>query len=105
MPNWRDPITKTMILRWANLAQKAHQDSFAAALYNWMVLGHYAGFQKTEWMQDNVDFKRSHDFARNIDGSVKAFTMSDFEFWGKNNCHLINAHTRRITTVAQVMIC
>ena len=46
MPNHREPITKAMILHWAKKAETAHQDSFIAAFYGWMVVGKYEGFAK-----------------------------------------------------------
>ena len=85
MANRRHPITKAMILYWINKAKQAHPDSFTSAFADWMVLGHYAGFKKQEWMQDKQVFDEKNDFHRNVDGSVKAFLMSDFIFRGKRN--------------------
>ena len=42
-----------MIQHWINKAKLEHQDSFISALSDWMILGHYAGFRKSEWIQDN----------------------------------------------------
>ena len=90
MPNRREPITKAMILHWTSVAKKAHPDSFIAAFYDWMVVGKYAGFHKSEWLQDANDYKKTKDFTRNVDGTVKAFVLDDFEF--------SDSRHRRITT-------
>ena len=90
MPNRREPITKAMVLHWAKVAKNAHPDSFESAFYDWMVVGKYAGLRKSEWVQDAADYKKTKDFTRNVDGTVKAFILADFEFSDVRN--------RRITT-------
>lgn len=80
MPNRHEPITKAMILHWAKIAKTAHPDSFIAAVYDWMVVGKYAGFWKSKWLQDAAKYKCSGNYMRNIDGTVKAFVLADFKF-------------------------
>ena len=58
----------------------SYPDSFHAGFYNWMVLGAYAGFRKSEWLQDSFDFKKNKEFMLKIDGSVNTFLKSDFDF-------------------------
>ena len=63
MPKRRNPITKAMIQHWISKAKLEHQDSFISALSDWMILGHYEGFRKSEWIQDNsvytINIKKS----------------------------------------------
>ena len=58
----RDPITKAMILHWADKSLKSHPDSFLSSFYDWMVIGAYAGFRKSKWLQDASEFKKKKDF-------------------------------------------
>ena len=83
MPKRRNPITKAMIQTWIDKAKSSHPDSFIAAIADWMILGHYAGFRKAEWIQEQqVYTSNNKDLYRNNDGTVKAFIMSDFIFRG-----------------------
>ena len=94
MPKRRNPITKAMIQHWIIKAKSEHKDSFISALSGWIILGHYSGFSKSEWVQDNsvytIDNKQ---FFKNIDGTVKAFILSELVFCGRrstrtnNSCH------------------
>ena len=52
MPKKRNPITKAMIQHWMKREKVVQTDSFISELADWMILGHYAGFRKSEWIQD-----------------------------------------------------
>jgi len=78
MPNRREPITLPMLDYWYNLSQSAHEDSFQAAFFDWMVLGIHAGFRKSEWCQDTYNYKLFNQIALNPDHTSKAFVSSDF---------------------------
>ena len=88
MTNRRDPITKAMIFHWAKKSTMSHPDSFHAGFYYWMVLGAYEGLRKSEWLQDAFDFKKKKYFMRNIDGSVKTFLKSEFDFRDAKNLRI-----------------
>jgi hypothetical protein len=105
MPKRRNPVTKAMIHAWILKANSSHKDSFIAALADWMILGHYAGFRKAEWLQDQkVYTSHNKDFYRNNDGTVKAFIMSDFVFRGKKSTRIINSHHQRIINPDSMLI-
>ena len=57
-------------------------DDLASLMSNWLTMGIQSGFGKSEWAQDVSTF--GSNFQNNIDGSSKAFTLQDFEFWSKN---------------------
>jgi len=90
VPNRREPLTKEMLKYFISTYKNAHQDSKEAALLDWMILGAKTGFRKSEWCQDFCDIKKGI-FNRNIDGTLKAFIPSDWEFKtilsGKNEVH------------------
>ena len=80
VPNRREPVTKNMIQFWItkNLLI-AHEDSLEAALTDWMIVGAKTGFRKSEWCQDQADSKKGN-LQKNVDGTVKAFISSDWNF-------------------------
>ena len=81
VPNRREPITKVMILHWCKVRLSHPPDSLESALADWMILGAYAGFRKSEWIQDHYTFHKKHKFNENVDGSSKAFIFNDFTFF------------------------
>jgi hypothetical protein len=50
-----------------------------AIMYNWEVFGIYASNRLSEWAQYN-----GKDIVVNIDGTAKAFTITDLKFFGEN---------------------
>ena len=105
MPKRRNPITKAMIKHWINKAKSEHQDSFISALADWMILGYYAGFRKSEWLQDNtVYIKNKKQFFKNIDGTVKAFTLPDLVFRGKRSTRINNSYHTKIKNPDSMLV-
>ena len=47
-------------------------------MFDWFVLGLYAGFRKSEWCQDTYQLRLNNRVALNVDGTSKAFVASDF---------------------------
>ena len=80
VPNRREPLTKAICKNIIALKKRFGADSKEAALADWIILGFYAGFRKSEWTQDHADFKRTKTFATNIDRSSRAFQANDFVF-------------------------
>ena len=105
MPNRRDPITKSMILHWGGKSSTLHPDSFLSSFYDWMVIGAYAGFRKSEWLQDASEFRKNKNFNRNIDSTVKAFIRQDFEFRDAKNRRLYPDSTGHVKDAYQVSLC
>ena len=52
MPNRQEPITTTMLDFWIKRARDADEDSFPAAMADWMVMELATGMRKSEWAQD-----------------------------------------------------
>jgi hypothetical protein len=94
-----------MIQAWIDKATSSHPDSFIAALADWMILGHYAGFRKAEWIQDQqVYTSNNKEFYRNNDGTVKAFIMSDFIFRGTQSTRITNSHQHKIKNPDSMLV-
>ena len=80
MPDKREPITPEMLQYLIDLAKRdKYQDSITNAVVDWIVMGMYAGFRKSESFQDQSNVTKGL-FEKAIDGSAKAFTIDDFSF-------------------------
>ena len=58
------------------------QNNIYSVLANWFTMGMWAGFRKSEWAQDSGLLKSSKEVSKYVDGSSKAFTLTDFTFRG-----------------------
>jgi hypothetical protein len=86
----QEPLTVNMI-HYQNLQRNQNTPhSEDAIMYNWEVFGIYAGKHLSEWAQ--YDGK---DIVENIDGTAKAFTITDLKFFGENRCHMSFHNTLR----------
>eukprot|EP00957_Ditylum_brightwellii_P064650 4906823-Ditylum_brightwellii.AAC.1 len=94
----QEPVATEMILLQIKVSLKSNEDSFDAAMRDWLVIGHYAGFRLSEWSQEqklvNKGMFASNDPAEGGDGSAKAFTLEDFIFLGKKGKRLPNTPKR-----------
>ena len=55
VPKRKEMISDSMLHYIAALSQQASKDSFVQAVVNWITLGCYTGFQKSEWCSDHHD--------------------------------------------------
>ena len=55
VPKRKEMISDSMFHYIAHLASRASEDSLVHALTDWIVLGCYTGFRKSEWCSDNQD--------------------------------------------------
>jgi hypothetical protein len=79
IPDRQEPLTVNMI-HYQNLQHnKNTPHSEDAVMYNWEVFGIYAGNCLSEWAQ--YDGK---DIMVNIDGTAKAFMITNLKFFGEN---------------------
>ena len=83
IPNRKEPLTVDMIHYQSLQCNKNTPHSEAAVMYDWEVFGICAGNRLSEWAQ--YDGK---GIVENIDGTAKAFTISDFKFFGENRRHV-----------------
>ena len=86
VPNHREPLTWEMV-HWvqqeaAQEESAGKQDNIYTVLANWFTMAMQTGFGKSEWAQDSGLLKSTKDVAKNVDGSAKAFLLSDFTFKG-----------------------
>ena len=81
VPNRREPITLDMLSYFHKRAKTSHPDGYDAALFDWLLVGIFAGFRKTEWMQDSFLYKSTQTYQR-VDkhSSSRAFIAADFTF-------------------------
>ncbi len=83
IPDCQEPLTIDMI-HYQNLQRnKNTPHSKDAVMYDWEVFGIYAGNRLSEWAQ--YDGK---DIVENINGTLKAFTITDLKFFGENRRHM-----------------
>jgi hypothetical protein len=79
IPDCQEPLTVNMI-NYQNLQHnKNTPHSEDAIMYDWKVFGIYAGNRLSEWAQ--YDGK---DIVANIDGTVKAFMITNLKLFGEN---------------------
>jgi len=97
IPNRREPLTIDMLSYLHRIATTSHPDSYNAAIFDWMLLGLFAGFRKTEWMQDSHFYKSTGTYQKvPKDGSARAFIATDFSFspFPPSQSHLVQtSHT------------
>ena len=79
IPDRQEPLTVDMIHYQHLQVKKNKPHSEDAAMYDWEVFGIYAGNRLSEWAQ--YDGK---PIVENIDGTAKAFTITDLKFFGEN---------------------
>ena len=103
MPNRRCPFTPDMMD--TALAEPSNRpNTLNSSLNDWFILCLFLGPRKSEWCQDASELKKIATFARNMDGSSKAFIIHDFKFLGHKNkvlsaldaAYLKNIHAVRI---------
>jgi len=81
VPNRREPLTLDMLVYFHKKSLLAHPDSYDAAIFDWLLIGIFAGFRKTEWMQDTSHYRSTGTYQRvPKDGSARAFIATDFQF-------------------------
>ena len=84
MPNRRAHITPSIVLGSAAMLKTEHIDSKQiASLDNFILTLYLAGPSKSEWCQNKTESGQTQTFAKNIDGSNKAFVYNDIIFGGK----------------------
>lgn len=81
IPNRKNMITDKMCRTISELAANKPAVSLEAALYDWITLGRYTGFQKSEWCQDSqTEYEKCE-----LKGSpARAMLMKDFKFKDKH---------------------
>lgn len=94
MPERREALTVDMI---AYQKLQCHSDtphSEANVMFDWEVVGIYAGIRLSEWAQDEHVRTRSQ-VALAIDGSPLAFQIDDLRFFGENRRRMTRADALR----------
>ena len=82
VPNRREMITDGMMHWLLAESKRRHKDSDLAAIVDWLILGRYAGFRKSEWCQSSqTSFERIEEWPGQ---PPLAFIISDITFMDKN---------------------
>lgn len=85
VPNRAEPLSPQMVKFLCDRAKNSPPDSSESAIVDWAVLGLHGGFRISEYAQSSSSISFTVDIhnktAKNIDGSVKAFTADDFSFF------------------------
>jgi hypothetical protein len=55
IPKRKEMISDSMFHYIANLASRASEDSLVCAVTDWIALGCYTGFQKSEWCSNSLE--------------------------------------------------
>jgi len=98
-PRRRNPLTKSMLECLLKKYIHCAPHGFTAAIKNWFILGLYIGPRQAEWaQQDGVKSPETCD--KNIDGTNKAFIVTDMKCFGPNRRRM--THLDAVTTRAHV---
>ena len=103
-PNRRNMISDSMMFWLLKAAKTADIDSDVAATIDWIILGRYAGFRRSEWSQSN---QTCHETIDHWPGQPpKAMIFSDFSFLGhlENIISITVSSTIEITHIRHVTI-
>ena len=103
VPNRRNMITDSM-MRWLLRETSKHgKDSSFTAIVDWLILGRYTGYRKSEWCQDTQS-----SYARIEDWPGRpslAAILSDFTFYDKNERRIrLTGAKGELTKIAYVGI-
>lgn len=81
VPNRKEMISDSMFHYMATLYKRASDDSFVHAVVDWITLGCYTGFRKSEWCSDHHDsFATINDPQWGHRPSTLSVIASDFAF-------------------------
>jgi len=99
VPNRREMIHDPMITEIITRTQTAPADSLTAAMGDWIFLGRYNGFRKSEWCNDHhTKFARIEDPLWTGPDAV-SFLLEDFSFFSPSGIKLTNVPTLTIDQV------
>ena len=111
VPNRREPLTYPMV---DSVYKEVMNDMLENPTYvpdnltecvtDWLILGMQVGMRLSEWCQDRARYHQSKDILRNVDGSPKAFVLTDFAFSNKSNVRRNNNKTVYIKDAENVTI-
>jgi hypothetical protein len=87
-PNRREPLTKTMIIHQKTRCIHSQPHSVDNAMYDWEVIGIYAGPRLAEWAQADHVRTVSQVLTNPFDGLPRAFILDDVEFFADSRRRL-----------------
>jgi hypothetical protein len=81
VPKRQEMISDDMFHFIARLTKRSSQDSFVRAVTDWIILGAYTGFRKSEWCNDHpIEFERITDPQWGTRATSLAIIAEDFRF-------------------------
>ena len=90
VPDRREPFTHVMLRLHKSKCAFDAEDSLRKALSDWFTVGLSGGYRRAEWCQDRHNYTPGREeyipesSLRDLGRRVKAFTLSDIQFFDKN---------------------
>jgi len=99
-------ISNSMFHYIADLASHDSEDSLVRAISNWIILGSYTGFRKSEWCSDHHDsFTTINDPNWGDHPTALPVIVGDFTFSSSTGCRVYNLSMFADTDVAFTNLC
>jgi hypothetical protein len=106
VPKRKEMISDSMFHYITNLASRASEDSLIRAVTDWIALGWYAGFRKSEWCSDNHDLYATIDDPNWGDQpNALLIIAEDFSFASVTGHRAHDAHTAFDDNVTFTTLC
>jgi hypothetical protein len=105
VPKCKEMISVSMFHYIANLALRASEDLLVCTVTNWIALGCYTGFSKSEWCSNNHDLYAIIDNPNWSDRpNALPIIAEDFSFASVTGRHIHNVHSHP-TTISPSRLC
>ena len=106
VPKRQEMISDGMFHFIARLTKRASQDSFVRAVTDWIILGAYTGFRKSEWCNDHpVDFETITDPQWGTRATSLAIIAEDFSFATCTGARLDDIHNITDSNITFTTLC
>jgi hypothetical protein len=102
----KEMISNNMFHYLANLASHASEDSLVRAVTDWISLGCYTGFQKSEWCSDNHKlYTTINDTNWGDRPNALPIIAEDFSFASVTGCCVHSVHTMPNNDITFTTLC
>jgi hypothetical protein len=106
VPKRKEMISDSMFHYIADLASRTSEDSLIHAISDWIVLGSYTGFHKSEWCSNHHDsFATINDPNWGYRPMTLQVIVEDFTFSSSTGCPVYELSTVADTNVAFTNLC
>jgi hypothetical protein len=106
VPKRKEMISDSIFHYIADLASSASEDSLVHTISDWIILGSYTGFRKSEWCSDHHDsFTTINDPNWGDRQTALPVIVEDFTFSSSTGCQVYDLSTVTDTDVAFMNLC